>query len=101
MTLSPKLFRRQVVEAVAAGEPTTPRCQHALPLGFCGGCTFQARSYAAQIAAKRAALQALWAGDLPAEMIERITMVASPNPFEYRTRMDYVASNERFGLRRG
>jgi tRNA/tmRNA/rRNA uracil-C5-methylase (TrmA/RlmC/RlmD family) len=28
-------------------------------------------------------------------------MVASPEPFEYRTRMDYIASKERFGLRRG
>ena len=28
-------------------------------------------------------------------------MVASPKPFEYRTRMDYVTSKERFGLRRG
>jgi 23S rRNA (uracil-5-)-methyltransferase RumA len=101
MTLTPKLFRRQVVDAARAGEPATPRCPHAPPLGMCGGCTFQDRSYAAQVAAKRAALQALWAQDLPAEMLDQITMVASPEPFEYRTRMDYVASKDRFGLRRG
>ena len=101
MTLSPKLFRRQIVEAVGTGEPTTPRCVHAPPHGFCGGCTFQDRSYAAQIAAKRAALQALWAADLPPELLEQVTMVGSPDPFEYRTRMDYVTSRERFGLRRG
>jgi 23S rRNA (uracil-5-)-methyltransferase RumA len=101
MTLSPKLFRRQVVEAASAGEPVMPRCPHAPPLGFCGGCTFQDRSYQAQISAKRAALRALWAADLPAELLEQVSMVASPNPFEYRTRMDYVASKERFGLRRG
>jgi tRNA/tmRNA/rRNA uracil-C5-methylase (TrmA/RlmC/RlmD family) len=101
MTLSPKLFRRQVVEAARAGEPAEPRCPHAPPRGFCGGCTFQDRSYAAQLAAKRAALQALWAADLPADMVERIEMIGSPEPFEYRTRMDYVASKQRFGLRRG
>ncbi|MEO7912864.1 MAG: methyltransferase [Roseiflexaceae bacterium] len=101
MTLTPKLFRRQVVDATRTGEPATPRCQHAPPLGFCGGCTFQDRSYESQLAAKRAALQALWAGELPAELLEQVTMVASPEPFEYRTRMDYVTSKERFGLRRG
>ena len=101
MTLSPKLFRRQVVDTTRNSEPATPRCQHAPPLGFCGGCTFQDRSYEAQVAAKRAALQALWAGDLPADTLEQMTMIASPNSFEYSTRMDYVASKERFGLRRG
>jgi len=101
MTLTPKLFRRQVVDALRTGEPITPRCQHAPPLGFCGGCTFQDRSYESQVAAKRAALQSLWAGELPAEMLEQVTMIGSPEPFEYRTRMDYVTSRERFGLRRG
>jgi 23S rRNA (uracil-5-)-methyltransferase RumA len=101
MTLSPKLFRRQVVDAARNGEPATPRCRHAPPLGFCGGCTFQDRSYESQLVAKRAALQSLWAGDLPGDMLEQITMIGSPDPFEYRTRMDYVASKQRFGLRRG
>src|SRR5215216_2721438 len=101
MALSPKLFRRQIVEAAGSGEPTTPRCRHAPPLGFCGGCTFQDRSYESQLSAKRAALQSLWAADLPADLLEQVTMIGSPNPFEYRTRMDYVTSKERFGLRRG
>src|SRR5262245_43400919 len=101
MTLTPKLFRRQVVDAARSGEATTPRCPHAPPADFCGGCTFQDRTYAAQIAAKRAALHALWSNDLPTALLDKITMVASPDPFAYRTRMDYVASKERFGLRRG
>jgi 23S rRNA (uracil-5-)-methyltransferase RumA len=101
MTLTPKLFRRQVVDAARTGETIPARCLHAPPDGFCGGCTFQDRTYASQVAAKRAALRALWSADLPAEQLERIGMVASPQPFEYRTRMDYVASKQRFGLRRG
>src|SRR6185436_16632496 len=101
MTLTPKLFRRQVVDAARSGEPAPPRCPHAPPLDFCGGCVFQDRGYAAQVAAKRAALQGLWAGDLPHDALEQVLMIASPEPFEYRTRMDYVASKDRFGLRRG
>jgi tRNA/tmRNA/rRNA uracil-C5-methylase (TrmA/RlmC/RlmD family) len=101
MTLAPKQFRRQVIDAVRVGEPELPRCPHAPPLGFCGGCTFQDRAYSRQVAAKRSALQALWAADLPGDLLERVSMVASPVPFEYRTRMDYVASKDRFGLRRG
>jgi 23S rRNA (uracil-5-)-methyltransferase RumA len=101
MTLTPKLFRRQVVDTARSGEAAVPRCPHAPPLDFCGGCVFQDRGYAAQVAAKRAALQALWAGDLPRDALEQVLMIASPEPFEYRTRMDYVASKDRFGLRRG
>lgn len=99
--LTPKLFRRQVVEAARAGEPAAPRCPHAPPAGFCGGCTFQDRSYAAQLDAKRTALRALWQPDLPTATVEQIELVGSPEPFGYRTRMDYVASKDRFGLRRG
>lgn len=101
MTLSPKLFRRQVIDAARAGTPTQPICPHAAPAGFCGGCTFQDRTYAAQVAAKQAALRALWQLDLPADLLAQVEMIGSPNPFGYRTRMDYVASKERFGLRRG
>jgi tRNA/tmRNA/rRNA uracil-C5-methylase (TrmA/RlmC/RlmD family) len=101
MTLTPKLFRRQVVDAARTGETISARCPHAPPNGFCGGCTFQDRSYESQVAAKHTALRALWSADLPADQLERVGMVASPQPFEYRTRMDYVASKQRFGLRRG
>jgi tRNA/tmRNA/rRNA uracil-C5-methylase (TrmA/RlmC/RlmD family) len=101
MALTPKLFRRQVVDAARGGEPATPICPHAPPAGFCGGCTFQDRAYESQAAAKLAALRALWAADLDPERLGRVGMVASPSPFAYRTRMDYVASKDRFGLRRG
>lgn len=101
MTGSTKRFRQQIIEAVQAGESVAPRCSHAPPLGQCGGCVFQNRAYPAQVAAKRAALRSLWSDDLPDELSDALDVVASPNPFAYRTRMDFVASKERFGLRRG
>jgi tRNA/tmRNA/rRNA uracil-C5-methylase (TrmA/RlmC/RlmD family) len=99
--LTNKLFRRRVMDLARAGEPVEPRCPHAPPAGMCGGCTFQAIAYADQVRAKHAALRSLWETELPAALIERIGFVGSPDPYGYRTRMDYVASKERFGLRRG
>jgi len=101
MTFTAKAFRRQIIDAVRADEPVAPLCPHAPPIGFCGGCTFQDRAYATQVAAKCAALRELWANDLPDELLQRVTMIAAPQPYAYRTRMDYVASRARFGLRRG
>lgn len=101
MTISNKHFRWQIIEAARAGAPVAVRCSHAPPSGQCGGCTFQDRTYPAQVAAKRAALRSLWSDDLPGDFIDALNVVASPDPFAYRTRMDFVASKERFGLRRG
>lgn len=101
MIVTNKLFRRQLIDQVRAGEPTTPRCVHATPPDQCGGCAFQSVSYQAQLTGKREVLRRLWAEDLPAELLTTLEVVASPQPFAYRTRMDYVASKERFGLRRG
>jgi len=100
-TLTNKLFRRQIVDLARAGAAVEPRCPHAPPAGQCGGCTFQAIAYPDQVRAKHQALRSLWADALPPEQVERIGFVGSPDPFGYRTRMDYVASKERFGLRRG
>jgi 23S rRNA (uracil-5-)-methyltransferase RumA len=100
-TLTPKLLRRQIIDLLRDAERAEPRCPHAPPAGMCGGCTFQERSYAAQLDAKRTALSGLWAGDLPSELLSGIQIVGSPSAFGYRTRMDYVCSKDRFGLRRG
>jgi 23S rRNA (uracil-5-)-methyltransferase RumA len=99
--LSNKQLRAQIVNMARSGEATTPRCRHAPPPGECGGCTFQAVAYADQVRAKHAALRDLWAAVLPPEQLDNIGFVQSPDPFAYRTRMDYVASKGRFGLRRG
>lgn len=101
MTFTAKMFRRHVIDSIRTGELATSRCPHAMPLGACGGCTFQDRSYTAQIRGKRAALQQLWQDHLPPELLTNLEIIPSPEPYEYRTRMDYIASKERFGLRRG
>ncbi len=97
MITSNKQLKRHIIDAMRAAEPATPRCQHALE---CGGCAVQDRAYDAQVAVKRDALRAMWADMLPSEQVEAIEMVASPSPYQYRTRMDYVATKGRFGLRR-
>lgn len=90
-----KEFRKLVITEALRGEETAPRCPHAVP---CGGCAFQDRAYPDQVAAKETALHRVWQGQ---EDISPITVVPSPDPYTYRTRMDYVATKGRFGLRMG
>lgn len=102
MAISPtKQFRRFVIDTARAAEPVTPPCPHAPPGDFCGGCALQNRSYADQVAAKIHALHAIWEDSADAQALAPLAVVPSPAPLGYRTRMDYVASKERFGLRRG
>ena len=67
---------------------------------MCGGCTFQHIAYSDQIAAKSQALADLWQTQLPTD-IPPPYVIASPDPLTYRTRMDFISSKGRFGLRRG
>ncbi|NJN17127.1 MAG: 23S rRNA (uracil(1939)-C(5))-methyltransferase RlmD [Oscillochloris sp.] len=101
-----KEFRNLVVSLARANEPVEPRCPHAEQ---CGGCAFQDRAYNAQIAAKTTALTRLFksAENLPNLVdgtpfdLDRLEFAVepSPDPYTYRTRMDYVATKGRFGLR--
>ncbi|GAB4442955.1 MAG: 23S rRNA (uracil(1939)-C(5))-methyltransferase RlmD [Chloroflexi bacterium OHK40] len=98
-----KEFRRLVADLARAAAPIEPRCRHA---GECGGCAFQERDYVGQVAAKREALLRLFseaglmrADGPPGLRPDDFAVVASPDPFGYRTRMDYVATKGRFGLR--
>ncbi|NJM06566.1 23S rRNA (uracil(1939)-C(5))-methyltransferase RlmD, partial [Candidatus Gracilibacteria bacterium] len=89
-----KEFRQYISNEARRGIPETPRCPHAEQ---CGGCSFQHIAYAEQVQAKTRALNLIWqeAGyDGPP-----LDVVASPDAYEYRTRMDYVATKGRFGLR--
>ncbi|KAB8142333.1 23S rRNA (uracil(1939)-C(5))-methyltransferase RlmD [Chloroflexia bacterium SDU3-3] len=97
MILSNKALKQFVIGAVRETEPTPMRCQHA---DECGGCAFQDRAYEAQLAVKTRALQQIWDEALPGLAPEPLAVVASPEPFGYRTRMDYAANRWRMGLRR-
>jgi 23S rRNA (uracil-5-)-methyltransferase RumA len=96
-----KELRKNLMTAVQTAPVVEPLCPHAHD---CGGCAFQDRLYAAQVEAKAAMLRRIWReADLPAAVQvpeSSIAMLASPSPFGYRTRMDYVATKGRFGLRR-
>ena len=98
---APKQFRRMIIDLVRSAEESETACPHAPPQGMCGGCSFQNRPYAAQLSAKGQALHSLWVQDLTEEQCASIGVVGSPQPLRYRTRMDYVATKGRFGLRRG
>ncbi|NJL33350.1 MAG: class I SAM-dependent RNA methyltransferase [Chloroflexaceae bacterium] len=114
-----KEFRKLVTREALRGEEAAPRCSHT---GACGGCAFQDRAYPAQVAAKETALGQVWQeatgygdghgrgcgqGVLQGAGIEGIkagvpvVVVPSPDPYAYRTRMDYVTTKGRFGLRMG
>ncbi len=71
-------------------------CQH---FPICGGCALQDRSYVDQVAAKRQALLGIWGEQLPTTVIDEYVVTPSLEPFNYRLRMDYVCSDDRFGLR--
>jgi 23S rRNA (uracil-5-)-methyltransferase RumA len=86
-------FKQLMQERVRRVDAVEPRCPH---VGDCGGCAFQDREYAGQVAAKQQVLREIYAAggfDLPLEVI------AAAQPDQYRTRMDYVALKDRFGLR--
>ncbi|MEI7770932.1 MAG: 23S rRNA (uracil(1939)-C(5))-methyltransferase RlmD [Chloroflexales bacterium] len=94
-----KEFRQLVGNLARAGAPAEPRCPHAKE---CGGCAFQDRAYGSQVAAKAEAMGRLFDEANLAEMgyrAEAFTVLPSPDPYTYRTRMDYVATKGRFGLR--
>ena len=93
-----KEFKRLIGELARAAAPVEPRCRHAVE---CGGCAFQDRAYEGQVAAKQQALGRLFAegGILDQAAAAAFTVVPSPEPYNYRTRMDYVATKGRFGLR--
>lgn len=101
MTLSNKAFKKLIVTDTLAAPPHEALCPHA---DECGGCAFQHRAYPDQVAVKTHALRRLWQelvpDAVPAAVVADLAVVPSPDPLHYRTRMDYVATKQRFGLRR-
>lgn len=88
--------RRNGIEAelaevlVPAPHAVAPRCRH---VASCGGCSFQALDYPAQLAAKRALLVELLAplgvNDVPAPL-------ACAEPWHYRNKMDFSFGRARW-----
>lgn len=95
--MSSKRFQKAILKALKQ----TPRldrwpCRH---FPECGGCAMQDIAYADQLAAKRSALLEIWGAALPAALQPTFAVTPAPDPFGYRLRMDYVCSDDRFGLR--
>ncbi len=89
-----KTLRKAIVDRVLAGQNMPAVCPHARD---CGGCAFQDRIYTVQVAAKAEALRDLYAAS--GITVDNLIVEPSPQPFAYRTRMDYVTTKGRFGLR--
>lgn len=114
MTITNKDFKNLIGTGAHAAPVVEPRCPHARE---CGGCAFQDHTYDGQVAAKAAALRRIWqeveqrtenreqpsearGQDSPYSILHTpLSVVPSPDPYDYRTRMDYVATKGRFGLR--
>ncbi len=100
MQITGKVFKNMITADVRAEPATAPRCPHA---DACGGCAFQDRDYADQVRAKAHTLGLLWAEQAPGFVgggeTPALAVVPSPDPYAYRTRMDYVTTRGRFGLR--
>jgi len=95
--MSSKRFQKAIQKALKH----TPRldawpCRH---FPECGGCAMQDVTYTDQLAAKRTAVLDLWAEALTPELRDTYQIMPSPERFGYRLRMDYVCSDDRFGLR--
>ncbi|GIV91070.1 MAG: 23S rRNA (uracil-5-)-methyltransferase RumA [Chloroflexus sp.] len=93
-TFTAKTLRKAVMARTLTGQMVAPHCPH---VRECGGCAFQDRSYTDQVTAKTDVLRELYATGGIA--VDEFIVIPSPNPFAYRTRMDYVATKGRFGLR--
>ena len=95
--MSSKRFQKLTTTALKS-VPRLPgwRCPH---FPECGGCALQDVAYADQVAAKRRAVLELWGDRLPDDLREVYVVEPADDPFGYRLRMDYVCSDDRFGLR--
>jgi 23S rRNA (uracil1939-C5)-methyltransferase len=88
--------RRNGIEAVQERElapsrdAVTPRCRH---VASCGGCSFQALDYPAQLGAKRALLAQLLA---PLSVADVPAVLACGEPWNYRNKMDFSFGRARW-----
>lgn len=74
------------------------RCPY---FGPCGGCLYQDRTYESELLHKEAELRSLFIRELGLQDLPFSPMVPSPNPYEYRHRLDLTMKKTREGLLMG
>ncbi len=72
---------------------TAPRCAHA---HICGGCTWQQKSYQAQLAYKQEVIQKLFMGF---SSVEIFPILGMEDPFYYRNKMEFSFSENAAGTK--
>ncbi len=82
-------------EIAPAPDQVTPRCEH---FGVCGGCVLQHLSYEAQLEAKRGHVRdaLVRLGGFPEGTPAVEPTLPSPDPFEYRNKMEFSFSPTRW-----
>lgn len=82
------------VELLQAGPARVePRCAH---VGSCGGCSFQAVAYPAQLEAKHALVQEAFASAELAELPDVEAVLGCAEPWAYRNKMEFTFGNRRW-----
>ncbi len=74
------------------------RCPY---FGPCGGCLYQDRTYESELQYKESELQKLFISELGRLDLPFSSIVPSPNPYEYRHRLDLTMKKTREGLLMG
>jgi 23S rRNA (uracil1939-C5)-methyltransferase len=84
----------RLLERLEAGPAAAdPRCPHA---GTCGGCSFQAVAYDAQLEAKRRWIEEALAGGGLARVPEVAPVLGMEEPWHYRNKMDFSFASRRW-----
>jgi 23S rRNA (uracil1939-C5)-methyltransferase len=88
------VFDGRLLEVLEAGpEHTDPPCRHA---GTCGGCSFQAVSYPAQLKAKWSWIQSALAESDLTHVPDVQPIIGMRDPWHYRNKMDFTFGSRRW-----
>lgn len=81
------------VEQLSASEAkAAPRCRH---FGPCGGCTLQHLPYEEQVRLKAVQLAEILQRELAPQILPKTQVVASPDPWSYRSKMEFSFGEEK------
>lgn len=83
-----RIYSTTLKEIVVPSSDRVPaKCKH---VGTCGGCTWQQKSYAAQLKTKEAYVETLF-GQKP------LPIISAQQPWQYRNKMEYTFSQNKDG----